>query len=99
MHHNIYSFNPLCGASLTGQVPAMYGMVCDGDFGDSASTRYLETEVQVRSGDYIATLITALDSISQSLPEACGVYQDQLERAICSLQYVDQHYRLTKKQK
>lgn len=73
----------------------LYGLVCDAEFDQMPDS--MDTEAKVRSGDYLATLITTLDEISQSLPADCQTQQVQIERAISDLLYIDKRYKLTRK--
>lgn len=56
-----------------------------------------ELIVQVRSGDYLATLATALDSLSGTLTKGNEPEAAILQKIVDNLLYLDQQYKLVKK--
>lgn len=70
-----------------------------GSFDNDLAAHRLELDALVRSGDYVATIATTLDSVSQALSQfsQTKIAHEQLERLINDLLYVERHYTLTQK--
>jgi hypothetical protein len=56
-----------------------------------------ELVAHVRSGDYMITLATLLDSISDELTVENQAEATVLQQLIQNLMYIDKHYKLVKK--
>jgi hypothetical protein len=69
-------------------------MVHDGDGFDMDR---VELIASVRSGDYLVTLATTLDIISQLLLTANHAERDNLQKIVNDLLYLNSHYELKKK--
>lgn len=57
----------------------------------------LELLATVRSGDYLVTLATTLDIMSQLLLEANHAERDNLQKIVNDLLYLQSRYKLVKK--
>lgn len=62
-------------------------------------TDLTEADVLIRSGQYFATLATNLDKLSDQLKKGNEVQERHLQNIIDELLFVQQHYRIQKKQK
>lgn len=68
-----------------------------GDHDDDFLPGVTPTDVAVRSGDYIATLATRLDTISKLLTPANEPEHAQLQQIVDELLAIDIRYRITPK--
>jgi hypothetical protein len=59
--------------------------------------RQLQVAMQVRSGDYFATLATKLDELSQAVKEKDEMAADDLELIVNDLLYLQRNYQISKK--
>jgi hypothetical protein len=60
--------------------------------------RKFQIAMQVRSGDYFATLATKLDTLSQDVKEKDDAASYDLELLVADLLYLQRNYNITKKQ-
>ena len=61
------------------------------------SLAYTELDIAVRSGDYLATLATRLDTICHQLPEAAEPEQSNIQAIVDELLRIDASYKLDKR--
>lgn len=94
MNEAAYLFNPLAGLLSHGS--SATPLVCRDDALVSTNKDLLD--VQVRSGDYLATVATKLDQLSLELASGdCDVKSANLDVMVEGLLYIQQNYNLVKK--
>lgn len=64
--------------------------------GEVSFDDHLELRALVRSGDYFATLATALDHISSKIKQQCPHEHDDLQRLVDDLLYLEHQYVIQK---
>lgn len=63
----------------------------------SRSNRYDQLDIQVRSGDYFATLANTLDIIAENLEDTDEPLRHLLDQQIRDLLYLQAKYKIEKK--
>jgi hypothetical protein len=72
--------------------------VADGDeTGSLFRAENLELESHIRSGDYFSLVATRLDDIASRLNQCDSLQQDEINKLVSDLLYVNNHYHLTRK--
>lgn len=64
---------------------------------DGGDEDYPRLAVQIRSGDYFATLATTLDEVSQTLEHNNEVVSKELQRIVSDLLYLQRTYTIIRK--